>query len=251
MVRLRWPVSRGAVTGPGRASATIGPPWPWPLVPAPRLPVQHCAHCRWLALLARCVGPVTDPASVQPATANTAGAVWPGRVRARPSREDAALPGSNSAPSLAWVVGRPLGGLPPENHLAPSRSPARRVPFVTAGRLPPPPLAKLRSCVATLRTLRRRPRPPLLTPRGRLGRSLVPGHGLVCCAGRIARPTGRRYEGPSLALLWTAPWGPPSAELPRPLRSPARRPSPRRGPRGRLARCSYPGLLALLGARAE
>ncbi len=52
----------------------------------------------------------------------------------------------------------------------------------------PPPVAKLRSCVATLRSLRRPRPPPLLSPRPRLAVPLPAGSGFVGSAGRIARP---------------------------------------------------------------
>ncbi len=101
--------------------------------------------------------------------------------------------GQGPCPSLPGRFGSPpfpppggLDGLRPAIEAIPGARPGCCVR--RCGGLPPPPVAKLRSCVAALRSLRRRPPPPLLTPRPRLAVPLPAGCGFVGRAGGIARP---------------------------------------------------------------
>jgi hypothetical protein len=158
---------------------------------APRPPVQHGAPASKPALLAGWVGPVTAPASVQPAPASAAGAVWPGRGRARPSCEDSAvLARTPRHPWLGWWVG-PWGA---------SRLPIRA--SVASSRPPPAVrrcgrdlLPRSRSSAA-LRYARSAVGPALRSSLRVAGcaLSLVSTYGLVGSAGRIAHPASRSRE---------------------------------------------------------
>jgi hypothetical protein len=189
----RSPGARAAVA-PGSASASL--PWALPGTHrrAPPAPVQHCAPCSLAGLACLVFGPVPSLAFGQAASANNALASCPGKGRASPSRSRCRHPGSNSAPSLAWLVGRPLRGLPLADSRAPRVvPPAARRSSLRAG--PPPPLAKLRCA-----PLRRRTCPPLLTPGGRL--CPVSGQHL-----RLGWPRGRNSpHGQGLKIQKGHPW---------------------------------------------
>ena len=241
-VRWRWPAGRGARLGGGGGQVVVLPWLPPATRPrAPRPPVEHGAPASKRALLARWVGPVTAPASVQPATANNAGAVWPGRGRARPSRADAALlartprrpwlgwprPGKSPSPSqrrarLRWPVsgGARCGGARERVGLpalgAPGHSPAR-TPSVRPARRS---RHKGRPCRAWCAGLSRLQMPPSLprTPRRPgLGGGSAPGGPPACRFERASRSPARRPAfvaaggpPPPLAKLRCATLAPPS-----------------------------------------
>ena len=183
--RLRWPVQRR-----GR--------WcPWPVrrrpwlctvqtapVRPPRRPVQHGAPLPLLALSGLVSGR-SRALLVPPWLRQTTPQPGRGKARARPTLEDL-----NRPPSPLRGARRACGPLSkPSLALAPGAA-----LVAAAGRLPPP-VAKLRSCVASLRSLRRRPPPPLLTPRPRLAVPLPAGiQSLGGSAGGIARPASLSRE---------------------------------------------------------
>lgn len=186
-VRLRWPVSRGARLGGGGGQvgvpALVAPRHSPARTPAARPALRSIHGSGASCPVGRaCHGPCNHPA--RPRKQRGRGRAGQGPRQALPCRFRP--PGSHSAPSLAWVVGRPFEGLP----LGDSRvhrvvTPAHLRSSLRAG--PPPPLAKLRSYVAGLRSLRRRSRPPLLSSAGRLVHPLCHACGLVVRAGGIAR----------------------------------------------------------------
>ena len=161
-VAHRGPACAGRVSGAGGgapgwrvAVRGLGASRTAPVRP-PRRPVQHGAPCSWLAL-SGLVWAGHGPCFIPPWLGQTAPQPGRGKARARPSLEDLVPP----FPPPGGLV-----GLRPAIEAIPGARPGCCVRRCV-GALPPP-VAKLRSCVASLRSLRRRPPPSLLSPRPRL-----------------------------------------------------------------------------------
>ncbi len=182
--RLRWPGQRR-----GRWRPRLARRHPWlgrqPDATCPPAPPPRPARRSLLlaGLIGSCVG--RSRALLGPPLAGANGA--PARAGQGPCPTHPERLGSPPFPPPGGLV-----GLRPAIEAIPGARPGRCVRRCV-GTLPPP-VAKLRSCVATLRSLRR-PRPPaLLSPRPRLAVPLPAGSGLVGSARGIARPASRSRE---------------------------------------------------------